>query len=248
MSDELNLNEEVKKEKSKPKAWLIGLIIAALILLWVAPPLAAELYLAENIDNFIKAQSVEDVSLTTDTFKLLNGRFDQFVVSGNNLLIGHLKVESFQLMASEGQIAILETIRTKKIAVKESPIASMILNITQEDFKDLLKTYYESLNEIEVVLNNGYIEVSGIADSPRGKSIPIAFIARVGSDDWSSLEVDVVEIISTSSKVVEDDELEELSDIYSIVIPFDKTNPVIYINTVNVRSDGIIINANTSLS
>lgn len=248
MSDELNLKEENRNKGSKPKVWLVGLIIAALVLLWVAPPLAAELYLAGNIDKFIDAETADEISLNTNTFKLLSGRFDEFVVKGHNLSIGNLNVETYELSANEGQVAIFETLRQKSISVKQSPVASMTLNVSAKDMSNLLDSYYESLNEMSVTLHDGYLEVNGVSDTPRGKSIQIAFNALLDSDDWSSLKVTVTDLIAFGDKVLEDDEIYELMEIYSIVIPFDKTNPPIYINSVITTNQRIVITANTSLN
>src|SRR6056297_3140946 len=99
MSDEINSENATEgNEKKSSKKWLAGLVIAALILLWVAPPLAAELYLRDNIGNLMRADSPDEVNLDTNTFKLLSGSFDNLEVKGSNLKIGNLKIDKYELI------------------------------------------------------------------------------------------------------------------------------------------------------
>ncbi len=249
MSNDVKKDEPVK-EQERSKKWLVGLILAALILLWIAPPLAAELYLRENIGNLMKADTPREIRLDTNTFKLITGSFDELEVKGDNLTIGNLQVESYELLASSGKIAVFETLREKDVIVKESPVADLTLHITIEDMKNLLSLYYDSLNEIEVVAHDGYLQISGLSDTPRGKEVPISFNAELSSSDWSSLQVEPIalSIISSYQGQLSQEEIQELTNVYSIDISFEKTNPPMFINSINVNSDEVVITANTSLS
>lgn len=242
--------EEFAEEKNSSRKWLIGLGIVALILVWLAPPLAAELFLSRNIGKLMDADVPEDVDLDTNTFKLLSGKFDKLFIKGNNLSIGNLDIERYELLASSGQIAILKTLTKKDVFVKESPVATLTLHVSIKDMENMLSLYYESLNEINVSAYEGYLEIIGISDTPQGKEVPIVFQVVLSSSDWASLEVKVVELKPTVQYIekLSDEENEELVDIYSICIPFDKTSPAIFINSVEIFNEEIIITANTSLS
>ncbi|MFP4456450.1 MAG: LmeA family phospholipid-binding protein [Clostridia bacterium] len=249
MSNDIK-KEESAKDKKGSKKWLVGLLIAALILLWVAPPLAAELYLRENIGNLMKADTPREVRLDTNTFKLITGSFEELEVKGDNLTIGNLQVESYELLASSGKINVFETLREKDVIVKESPVADLTLHITIEDIKNLLKSYYESLNDIEVVAYDGYLQINGVSDTPRGKEVPISFNAELSSSDWSSLQIEPIALSVDSNYEGElgQEEIQELIDVYSIDISFEDTNPPIFIDSVNVDTKEVLITANTSLS
>jgi hypothetical protein len=251
MSNELK-NEEAAENKGekKSKKWLIGLLIAALILLWVAPPLAAELYLRDNIGNLMKADTPDEVKLDTNTFKLLTGSFDELKVKGSNLRIGNLDIDNYELVASSGRVSIIETLREKDVVVKESPVAELTMRISIEDMKNLLSSYYDSLSDMEVIAYEGYLEVSGVSDTPRGKKALIIFNVELSSSDWSSLQVEVVDLSQSSSYAgqLNEEEITELIEVYTIDISFEDTNPAIFINSVNITTEEVVITANTSLS
>lgn len=249
MSNDIKKDEPIKDKKGSKK-WLVGLIMAALVLLWVAPPLAAELYLRENIGNLMKADTPREVRLDTNTFKLITGSFDELEVKGDNLTIGNLQIESYELLASSGKVDVFETLREKDVIVEESPVADLTLHITIEDMKNLLELYYDSLNDMEVVAYDGYLQISGVSDTPRGKEVLISFNAELSSSDWSSLQVEPValSIASSYEGQLAEEEIQELIDVYTIDISFENTNPPIFINSVNVSANEILITANTSLS
>jgi len=216
----------------------------------VAPPLAAELYLRDNIGNLMRADSPDEVNLDTNTFKLLSGSFDNLEVKGSNLKIGNLKIDKYELIASSGKVSIMETLREKDVVVKESPVADLTMYVAIEDMKELLEAYYESLNDMEVVAKEGYLEISGVSDTPRGKSVPIVFEVELSSSDWSSLQVEVTDLSQADTYALQlnEEEVEELIEVYTIDISFENTSPAIFINSVNITTQEVVITANTSLS
>ncbi len=234
--------------KSLPKAWIAGAVLAGLLLLWFAPPLAAELYLANNIDKFINTDITDDVSLKTNTFQLLAGKFSSFHISGNNLLIGNLRISQYMLEATEGRIDIIQTLKKKDIILENSPIITLTLDVSINDMAYLLQEFYPSLSDMQVVAAEGYMIVSGTAATPAGKDLPVSFKVALTTDDWASLRVDAYELTATPVENVTDEEIAELTEIYSVSIPFDGTTPPIYINKVVVSASKIIITANSSLN
>jgi hypothetical protein len=116
--------------------------------------------------------------------------------------------------------------------------------------KNLLSSYYDSLSDMEVIAYEGYLEVSGVSDTPRGKKALIIFNVELSSSDWSSLQVEVVDLSQSSSYAgqLNEEEITELIEVYTIDISFEDTNPAIFINSVNITTEEVVITANTSLS
>lgn len=233
--------------KSKAAAWIIGAVVVALLLIWFLPPLAAEVYLSNNIAKFISSDTPEDVSLKANTWQLLSGRFSSFNITGRNLTVGNLLVDSYSMEASKGQIDIFKTLREKDISLKMSPVITLTMDVTVADMAALLGTFYPSLHEMAVTGHEGYLLVTGVAATFEGQKIPIEFKVDLTTSDWSSLKVRAYDLVPLSGIDTLQQTIDELTDIYSVNILFNNTTPPIYINSVVVSETGIEIKSNSAL-
>lgn len=198
----------------------------------------------------IPAPQPEVVELKTNTWKLLLGGYDRLYLEGEDMQIGNLSIAEYTLEANSGKIDIIQSLRARRPVMDAHGVADLHMQVIPEKMARLLDLQYGSLSDVVVEYYQGYIKVLGISDTPRGKHLAVAFDAELGSTDWSSLSVNVLEVrerVADGKPQLNAEELEELRGIYSISIPFDQTDPPMYIYEVEVTPDKLTINANMLL-
>ncbi|GEM_PF-5704268 len=252
MSSEQNSNmqeeeNQIKFESRHQNVWLIGAVIAVLLLLWFAPPLAAEMVLANNIDGFINAAEPDRVTLDTTTIQVVQGRFKSFHITGKDLVIGNLLVSEYDFDAGEGQLDVMKYLTSKTIVMKKNPIIKMRWVVTVADFSKLLEAFYPSIWGMDVVAVGDSLQVSGVAASPSGIDVPVEFKVKLSVDQWEALYLEAYDLNVDIESVMEAGLAADLTEIYSLSIPFDKTSPPIFIDSAQVSKGQIIITASSSL-
>ena len=245
-----NVNEgeiRIELENNSQKVWIVGAIVAVLLLLWFAPPLAAEMVLADNIDSFITAATPDNVELDTDTIQLFKGGFKGFRITGKDLLVGNLLVSDYELNAREGQIDLVKYITSQKIVMKKNPIIKMTWEVSISDFSKLLEAFYPSIWGMKVEAVGDYLQVTGVSASPSGIDVPVDFKVNLSVDQWEALYLEAYDLDVDIVSVLEAGLTADLTEIYSLRIPFDKTTPPIFIDSAKVSGGKIIITASSSL-
>ena len=249
------MNDSVKQvvepkpsKKSKATTWILCSVIVVIVLIWFVPPIAAELYLTKNISKFINADTTKNVDLKANTFQLLAGKFNSFEINGTHLMVGNLMVESYSLKANEGQIDIFKTIKQQKVELKESPVITLDMHVAINDMAKLLQGLYKSLHEMTVEGEDGYLQISGVSGTQKELNLPIKFKLKLTNKDWSSLQASAYDFEIETDKQVTGEVINQLETMYTKTILFNNTNPPIYINSVEVKEDGINITSNSALN